>query len=546
MKFVFYLILSLALVGCTSRDENIISEAETLLSSNQVDEALAEINHVYNPENLDEPLKARYAVVVAEAHLRRGEALIEDSLLRDAYSYYCSVVPVDSSKRVHATRLLARYYWWIGEKDKAYSLLENALADFGERSLSLDLNELYWIDKNYAKARENLSIIIEQETDATNKFQQQNNYAVLSYFLNDRKGVENTYEKIINAPQDTTFYYKYTLKNYATMLSSYGNQRDAMKIQNEVLRYNIARNDSVEMAWSYTNMSRFHLLLGNVGEAERYMKLTSDVAEELIKTDMSFACNYMMMRAVLDYTTNKTLNTMEWAEFINDLIWNDQYIDSVTKAKEDSNRALAERNLYLTIERQRGQLVATYIIVALVLVCAVLGLVYRRKKRLMQEKDEELETLRQLIQESQHDSDSKDDRFFKRIMLQQLGVIRMAASNPTTANQELLKRMTEIADKEVAVDALLNWDDLYKTIDYIYDGYYSNVLKRYGSVLNEKEVQLCCLLRANFSTKEISIVTQQGVRTVYQRKTVVRQKLGIEEKGDIPAHLSSLGHGSFI
>lgn len=111
----------------------------------------------------------------------------------------------------------------------------------------------------------------------------------------------------------------------------------------------------------------------------------------------------------------------------------------------------------------------------------------------------------------------------------------MAAANPTAANQELLKRMQQIADKEVAVDSLLNWDDLYKTIDLTYNGYHSRFTAKYGNVLNEKEMQLCCLLRANFSTKEISIVTQQSVRTVYQRKTVIRQKLGLEEGGDIAA-----------
>jgi hypothetical protein len=45
-------------------------------------------------------------------------------------------------------------------------------------------------------------------------------------------------------------------------------------------------------------------------------------------------------------------------------------------------------------------------------------------------------------------------------------------------------------------------------------------------------------LKANFSTKEISIVSGQGVRTVYQRKSVIRQKLGMEEKGDIVEFLS--------
>ena len=94
--------------------------------------------------------------------------------------------------------------------------------------------------------------------------------------------------------------------------------------------------------------------------------------------------------------------------------------------------------------------------------------------------------MRKLIAESQQNTEQKDDRFFKRILLQQLGVIRMVASHPTTANQELIKRMTEIVDGEVPVDSLLNWKDLYQTIDYIYEGYYTRLTKAYGEVLNEK------------------------------------------------------------
>ena len=146
--------------------------------------------------------------------------------------------------------------------------------------------------------------------------------------------------------------------------------------------------------------------------------------------------------------------------------------------------------------------------------------------------------MRQLVSESQVNTEQKDDRFFKRIVLQQLGVIRMAASNPTTANQELLKRMKEITSQEVNVDALLNWTDLYQTMDYIYDGFYTSLVERFGNILNEKEIQLCCLLKANFSTKEISVVTQQSVRTVYQRKSTIRQTLNMPEGEDIATFLT--------
>ena len=199
---------------------------------------------------------------------------------------------------------------------------------------------------------------------------------------------------------------------------------------------------------------------------------------------------------------------------------------------------LTERNLKLTIKQQQLQITFTYVGIGLIVVIGSLIYYTRKKKRQVEEKEEELETLRKLAIESQQCTQQKDDRFFKRILLQQLGVIRMAASNPTTANQELIRRMSEIVDGQVPVDSLLNWEDLYKTIDYIYDNYYTRLKEKYNNELNEKEIQLCCLLKANFSTKEISIVTGQGVRTVYQRKTVIRHKLGMEEKEDIAGYLS--------
>ena len=36
--------------------------------------------------------------------------------------------------------------------------------------------------------------------------------------------------------------------------------------------------------------------------------------------------------------------------------------------------------------------------------------------------------------------------------------------------------------------------------------------------------QLFCLLKANFSTKEINMLTRQSLQTIYQRKTQIRQK----------------------
>ena len=94
-------------------------------------------------------------------------------------------------------------------------------------------------------------------------------------------------------------------------------------------------------------------------------------------------------------------------------------------------------------------------------------------------------------------------------------------------------RISGITNRELPVESLLVWEDLYPVIDRIYDGFYTQMNRRFGSVLIDKEQQLCCLLCAEFSTKEISVVTQQSIPTIYQRKTNIRKKLGMGEKEDI-------------
>ena len=195
--------------------------------------------------------------------------------------------------------------------------------------------------------------------------------------------------------------------------------------------------------------------------------------------------------------------------------------------------------MQITNQRQKDQML--FLVITFILTFTIAGLLLwvRNRKNKFLEREEEIDALRKLLSESSESGDSnKNDRFFKKILLQQLGVIKIATSNPTSANLELLKKMKKIASKEVDVDTLLNWNDLFQIIDYIYDGFYTSLIKKYGEVLNEKEIQLCTLLKANFTTKEIGVVTQQSVRTIYQRKSTIRQTLQMPEAEDIATFLS--------
>ena len=471
----------------------------------------------------------------AQLRIHQGKSLSEDTLLCQALEHYQNLEPKDSARLSQATILTAYHYWWKGEKPRAYDLLES-ISGTDKKALE-SLLDLSSKDYDFKASYEYMKRIMKD--DSEHSFWIHSAWATLHFYINEPEECERLFDSLpqyVRTSKDSLMYWDQALPNHANIVSDYGKQTKAIELQKQVLNHFIGK-DSTRVAWSYAALARYYLLQDKLKEAEKHMLLAEENANPEFKSNWAMIGYMQLMKSILNYAQNKRINMMEWANFTNSLQTNAFIKQAITNAKEENNRLLNEQNLKLTIEKQRTQIITTYVVLALVSVIVLLGFIGWRKKRQAEEKEEELETLRQLITESQQHTEQKDDRFFKKIMLQQLGVIRMAASNPTAANQELIRQMSEIVNGTVPVDSLLNWEDLYKTIDYIYDDYYTRLVSKYGTVLNEKEIQLCCLLRANFSTKEISIVSQQSVRTVYQRKSVIRQKLGMEEKGDITEFL---------
>lgn len=541
MKYAILFLIAI-LAGCsTDNTSRTIDLAESLLDAGKIDSALTVLNDIYEPQKLNAPQQAQYALISATCHLYKGLALTEDSLLLQALDYYRNATPCDSARLMQATILASRYHWWKGDKNEAYAVLENYA---GKCNKSNRIKMLFVIaalasdDYDYEKTYRTLSQLLRlYEPNDDRTYITRYNYGLASFYMGNEtetKEILNDIDRYIKTQNDSTHYRKEGLRTVADIFADYGELRHAIELQNKALR-NYAPGDSTGKSLSYASLSRYSLQLGNTAEAKRYMQLADNYATREIREDLSFVGLYKIMHILLDYTDSRKIDVINWADFVNKLQDNEKHNQSIALAKTEAINRLTEQNYKITIASQRHQIITLYVILALTLLIILLIAYTWRKRKIAAEKDDELETLRQMITASQSQSSKKDDRFFKKILLQQLGIIRMAAANPTVANQELLKRMQEIADKEVMVDSLLNWDDLYKTIDLTYNDYHSRLAAKYGNILNEREMQLCCLLRANFSTKEISIVTQQSVRTVYQRKTVIRQKLGLEEGGDIAA-----------
>ena len=203
----------------------------------------------------------------------------------------------------------------------------------------------------------------------------------------------------------------------------------------------------------------------------------------------------------------------------------------------------------MELDRQRmGWMLSAAILLLLFGVIAGY-LYYKNRVQRLAEAEDRIDALTRMLAKAQTATEetpgekqqkTEDDAFFKKILLQQLGIIRVVASTPTNQNQALLKRIAGIGEGKIPTDSLLVWADLYLTIDRLYDNFHNRLMEQYGHTLTEKEIQIACLLCAGFSTKEIGVITQQSDATIYVRKTSIRKKIGAAEGQDIVAYLNGI------
>ena len=290
-----------------------------------------------------------------------------------------------------------------------------------------------------------------------------------------------------------------------------------------------------ESAQAYLVLGDIYKELGQLDSACHYLNKASS-SENIYTTRNAYKSLYNISKESGNYKEAVEYSEKLWnkQDSINKIASNNALIEM--QEKYDQQRVRDELTTKMTLQKQR---ILMGIGVAILILCFIAYRIrIRNKERItrLAEAEDRIETLNHLLEEAQKEPSpdaGQDDTFFKRILLQQLGIIRMVANTPTAQNQALLRRLAETGNDEMPAEELIAWKDLYPIIDRLYDNFYTRLMERFDSVLTDKEVQTCCLLCAGFSTKEIAVITRQAVNTVYIRKSSSRQKMGMPEGADI-------------
>ena len=558
-KFGWFSILGMALClmsACANGDVQRVQKAEELLTMNR-DSAMAILREVVRPDQLPEESKALYWFCVADIRANTMQSLSEDSMICWAAQYFRNRWLQDGEYEDYMMKAgmeEAFYWWWNDDKEKAQQVLQRQqqyAAEIAEKKgehiwevILLRISaELAMRDYDYEHVRDYTEALIrlgdEKAIHLDEVARVYNGMAITYFYLGEYDKMGECFEKAIAQTSDSAFIVNVVRRNYADLLGEIGQTDRAIKML-EDLTEEYRQADSWLQVESLYSLSRLWLNKGDKQRAERYMREVEELFakyKESAEFDPAAEAAFLAHRQVLEYAQKGSYHCFPLVQYHNHWSEADYVRYRVAEAKERSIRDLRERNLYLTISRQRQML---FIVVLLFAGMGAILLIWglsRRRKRLLLEKEEEIETLRGIINKGLSDQVPSDpvpstkEVDVRKLMLQQLGVIKTIAGTPTEANQQLLARL--MALNEETANALIDWPSIYQTIDLVYDGFYTRLVQKYGNVLNEKELQLCCLLKADFSTKEINMLTRQSLQTIYQRKTQVRQKLNLAEAEDI-------------
>ena len=548
---LLYLFCLQSLLSCSVRNEQKTLAITDSLLTTRPDSALKLLDEMENVGQMSEAGVMHYAWNHAMAHYLMGISLVEDSLVSHVVDYYRQ--QGDVAKLLDGYLLKASYLQWTRQDRAALKELEEGIKIAHEQSnagkwAQLVEQKVLLMNHfgNYANAAKTAQMVLNGHYSLDRNMRGRLLYALgISLSHVGDMASDSCFKESISLSMEGGEEEKAAerILSYADVLAARGDyvqsNRYLFHCQRFVPKYADSSAIYVSLANNYINLHQLdsaQIYLGRAETNNRGVRWTK-------QGNLSHKASIEQLRNILNFGSGKPVSSHAFQH----------YCDSVTTVMiENENlslRRLEARNRLqaANYELHRSRLLMLLGVVLLFLVLlGGIGLaywLYRRKYQRLAEAEERIGILTDMLDKAQQlpsteRGDENDEVLFRKVLLQQLGIIRLVASTPTQQNQALLKRISAISGGEIPTHDLLVWPDLYPVIDRLYNQFYTRLMHHYGNLLTEKETQICCLLCAGFSTKEISVVTQQTSATIYVRKTSIRKKIGVPEGEDIIAFIN--------
>ncbi len=539
---IISLIVFTGMVSCSRSDlhnKEKIDAAECLIETN-TDSALALLDQLDPSELTEDSVKAKYHYLKAWGHLKRNRSMICDSLITFAYRYYSGK---DIVRDTRCATAMAWYKFWAGDTPGAITMLDS-LSGFNNVPDSLKIQALRIRVLLGASEYQGIEMLpfakklVAAETDSIRKLEAQfmlvGAYEYSGQLDSALIFIDNLIDEALNSKLgEKQFIFEL---ERAQILGEMGRNSESDAVIEGIFAKSSPDNGAADYLHMQSAMNALNM--GDTQRASRELAMADSMAARLRGDDDTYYRSFSnLMRTLIEFKQTGKMKISHVSGLNNRQ--RERYNRMKASQWESERGALQQesRALALKAESEHKTVIILVIIIATLLIIAAAAWIIIIRRQQEREKEERIEALQTMVDEYKAapapdpQSATSDRPALRRAMLQQLGIIKMVAETPTEQNREMLRKISSIEGETNG--ELVNWDNLFELIDNLYQGFYTDIVNKYGDLLTAKEEQIIVLMIAGFTTKEISVITGQTTATIYVRKTSIRKKLGVPEKEDI-------------
>ncbi|WP_142604473.1 tetratricopeptide repeat protein [Solitalea koreensis] len=446
-----------------------------------------------------------------------------------------------------ATLNLANAYLQIGNYPQAFQLYQEIIKNKDSNSNALlaaytSIGIIYYYQRDYKNALTNYSKALSffsktnQETDLEKLLRKEkllNSLGILYEEMKEFDKANTFYTEALNITKqiNNLNFMAHVLTNHARLYHRQGKDELALKYYLEALEIRKKVNDKLGLALSYDSLGEFYFELKDYSTAELYLKEAIILGQgigDLLTVRRSSSNLYKLYQQQGKY--KKAFNTLALNKQVSDTLFNAERSNKIAQLEMQFEFDKKQREA----QAKQREKELNYLLGALGLGLSliIVSLLYYLQRNKVKRSMLEQAHLKLEKKNLEKDIELKDKELTTNILhlMQKNELI-------DDISEKLLKIKQNVgADSQPAVQKVVMdlQSNLRPELLQEFEFRFQQVHEDFYVILNEKfpnlspsERKLCAFLKLNMTTKEISAITHQSIKTIEIARTRLRKKLNL-------------------
>lgn len=567
INIVLVIMLLTALCSCSrypQKNARLFQQAEQALAEYPAS-ALSLIQSIEHPEKLSEKEYAKYWLLKIQAHEKTGANIKDDSLIHISATFYSQAK--DSLNAAKANLYTARVYFARNKNEEAMKYLLIA-KDFAEGTKNNDLlgsiyyniGNAYNSNRNYNKALESFKISQGYYSKSKNKVKE---IVTLEYI-----GTMFAEE----AEQDSALYY------YQQVLDHTGDNWLIARINRRIAsmylhleQYDKARvhagismekDETAEQAlWNNWVISNCLLQKGDIEGAVKYAKRIP--GRKYWDQPESKLLYHTLMSKIYEANddSESSLQEIKMINQLQDQIYKTAMNNSIPYIRELHEKEQMEK-IYnrATIHRFKLIIIVIMIILLGIRIGWFVTNYIKRKKIELQKAKQTLNTFQKMLSKQENQLKSFNQELSEQaIKLQEYNLVLSERDEKNEQLRNFLMDKLDIARKVAQMNVvssnstkefmiqfqkvfgknMMDWENIYPVINDLYYGFVDKIKKIYPDLSN-KDLQLCCFVRAGFRSDEQAVLLGYTQNSIRVKRTQLVKKMKFDNAEAFHSYLMKI------